>query len=58
MERDNNQKPLTISEYIKNLNKDFEANVIGETGGINISTKGHTYFTLNDSKSVIKRDNI
>jgi len=47
---------LTVSEYVDTLNssvKYYEAKVIGEIGKNTISSRGHTYFKLKDSKSVI-----
>lgn len=42
---------VSVSDYINFLNdelKQYEAKIIGEVGSVNISTKGHVYFSLKD----------
>jgi exodeoxyribonuclease VII large subunit len=53
------ERIFTVSDYIKILNqglKEFEAKIVGEVGEVQISAKGHVYFSLKDEKdgSVIK----
>lgn len=49
--------PIPVSEYIALLNeglKQFKAKIIGEVGEVQISARGHVYFSLKDKESVLK----
>jgi len=52
-QKNNTNKPLSISEYINELNSDLSrlgARIIGEVTSFKIWSSGHAYFSLKDKK--------